>query len=419
MPLSRHFYALDEVEAVLAYSTTRHDPQETLFWCKELLVSGCAAEAIRTLFEAWLWQKGPFWVSWAVRAWKQLSSDAVSEEDILLAAHQLQQRYVFRDHSLWNLLVLDRLSSTQPDRLTSKTPSWINDSMNSTELSFLRAIHQRKGRTAWWISHALSIDRVWELMEEYATKEELFSVELDTWLTVCKQYDGLLGYRSDAYDDTLRCCFLLSLCLTPSQRKQGEILSPSSLSSSLSLGLEEFDRQIGRKANRRYSIPTACLYGITERGRMSWTEHTRWQLYDIEPYLVGCACWDEALSSFIHEVKEDGTLDWISYDAKEQFYDTYFPDLPPDEWTEKEIAVSHGNGLLRPGDQGLSLPRYAQIYFSKLTRLAWNLSPTVYKLLPSGLCPTVSPTLFSELPATFVDADTIKIKPIRRRFRLE
>ena len=110
MPLSRHFYALDEVEAVLAYSTTRHDPQETLFWCKELLVSGCAAEAIRSLFEAWLWQKGPFWVSWAVHAWKQLSSDAVTEEDILLAAHQLQHRYAFRDHSLWNLLVLDRLS---------------------------------------------------------------------------------------------------------------------------------------------------------------------------------------------------------------------------------------------------------------------------------------------------------------------
>lgn len=412
MPLSRHFYALDEVEAVLAYSTTRYDPKETLFWCKELLVSGCAAEAIRALFEAWLWQKGPFWVSWAVQAWKRLSSDAVSEEDILLVAHQLQEQYSFRDHSLWNILVVERLSALQPDRLTSKSPEWLTIE-DSIECAFVRAIHQRKGRTAWWISHALSTDRVWEIMEEYARQEGQFPEELDMWITICKQYEALLGYRSDSYDDAMRCCFLLSLCIPRQLTPPTSTLLPSALSSELVL----FDQQLGRKANRRYSIPTACLYGITERGRIPWSEHTRWQLYQIEPYLVGCAFWDDVLSSFMNGVSETGEIQWKSYDEKERFYDTYFPDLPPDEWTEKEIAVSHGNGLLRPGDEGLSLPRYAQIYFSKLTRLAWNIAPTVYKLLPIALHDTVMPSIFGKLPIVDVAVDMIKINPIRRRFR--
>lgn len=418
MPLSRHFYALDEVEAVLAYSTTRYDPKETLFWCKELLASGCAAEAIRSLFEAWLWQKGPFWISWAIHAWNLLSSDTVTEDDILLAAHQLQQRYTFRDHSLWNILMLQRLSPTQPDRLTSKTPSCVKNWTNELDVSFLRAIHQRKGRTAWWISQAMEVDHVWKLMEDYAREEGLYTKEIGTWMTLCKEYDSLLGYRSEAYDDALRCCFLLSLCLTPQQRIESCTSRLLCISADHRAFLESFDQSVGRKTNRRYPIPTTCLYGITERGRLSWKEHTRWQLYDIEGSFAGCAFWEDALSSYATTVDETG-VQWISYDKKEAFYDLYFPDAPPDEWTEKEIAISHGNGLLRPGEEGLSLPRYSQIYFSKLCRLAWNIAPTVYRLLPVELRASVSPTLFHEFPMTVISIETIKIKPVRRRFRYE
>jgi hypothetical protein len=424
MPLSRHFYSLDEVEAALAYSTGRYDVKETLFWCKELLLSGSTAEAIRTLFETWLWQKGPFMLSWVLSAWKHLSTEEVTEEDLLLHAYQLQSCYRIKDHTLWNLLVSSRLSNGQPDRVTRKTPTYLPPGATETEHFFLRAIHQRKARTAWWVARHLPVERVWEVMKGYAIHGDLYGENRETWITICEHYDQLLGYRSDAYDETMRCAFLLSLCVSSSQRKDSMRDLPSTLSPEGTEALQSFEKTVGRKAHRRYSILPIYLYGSTERGRMRWSEHTRWQLYQIEPYLVGCAFWDSVLEEYSSGVDEAGGIQWKSYDAKEAFYDLYFPDLPPDEWTEKEIAVSHGAGILGPKDQ-LSLARYAQVHFSKITRLAWNLAPEVYKKLANTV---LSVPLTECGPSTYhealpcpppVEVDSIKIKPVSRRFRYE
>ena len=120
MPLSRHFYSLDEVHAALTYSSRRNDSLQTLFWCQELILSGHIGETISTLFEAWLWHKGPFHLSWLQHAWSTLHSDTLLPHDILLAASHLSTiPYQQQDHSLWNIL---SLSSQQEDPL-SKGPS--------------------------------------------------------------------------------------------------------------------------------------------------------------------------------------------------------------------------------------------------------------------------------------------------------
>ena len=105
MPLSRHFYAVDEVHAALSYRTTGCDRAETLFWCQELLLSGYASETISTLFESWLWYKGPFCLAWLATA-ERLASNEVTEDDIRLSAYHLSWKECC-DHSLWNILVLE------------------------------------------------------------------------------------------------------------------------------------------------------------------------------------------------------------------------------------------------------------------------------------------------------------------------
>ena len=111
--LSRHFYDLEEVQAALRYCVIHHETRETLFWCYELLCSGCASEAISTLFEAWLWHKGPFHLSWLISTWKTLAVEEVSEEAILDAAFQLSQ-LPCTDHSLSTVLVLQVAERTSP-----------------------------------------------------------------------------------------------------------------------------------------------------------------------------------------------------------------------------------------------------------------------------------------------------------------
>jgi hypothetical protein len=381
-----------------------------------LLHSGCAAEAIHALFEAWLWEKGPFCIAWVLHAWDKLAADEVTEHDIVNCAHQLQSKFLLRDHSLWNILILSRLTTEQPDRLSHSTPSWLQKPPlggSDLEYAFLCAIHQKKARLAWWFAAKLPVDRVWSLMEEYACNDPHWGDHLVVWRNLCKtEYKHLLGHSSEEYDTVMRCMFLLSLCLT---RKQFEkSMSP------LETFYDEDDMEawIGRKEYRRYSIPVHALYGITDRGCIPWNSHTRGQLYRVEPHLIGCPFWDEVLAEYSTGINETtGEMEWISYDMKEAFYDQYFPDLPPDEWTEKEIALSHGAGVLRPGDT-VHLYRYAQIHFSKLTRLAWNIAPQVYRLLTKLTCEHTGYIAFSEIPFAENPNEEIKTAPIMRRFAL-
>ena len=78
MPLSRHFYSLDEVQAALFYTTSHNNPSDALFWCKELLLSGCIAESISTLFQSWLCNTGPMRLQWLINAWKTIANDELN-----------------------------------------------------------------------------------------------------------------------------------------------------------------------------------------------------------------------------------------------------------------------------------------------------------------------------------------------------
>ena len=92
MPLSRHFYSLDEVQAALFYTTANNKSTEALFWGQELILSGCVGEAISTLFQSWLWNTGPMRLQWLVNAWKTLASEELSEDDVLLSTSHLSYR---------------------------------------------------------------------------------------------------------------------------------------------------------------------------------------------------------------------------------------------------------------------------------------------------------------------------------------
>lgn len=373
MPLSRHFYPLDDVHAALRYAVGRSQPQEAVFWCQELLWSGCASEAVSTLFEAWLWQVGPFRLAWLHSAWKALASEEITEDGIRLAAYQLGTLSAAqRDHSLWQILVLGRKGVAPPDRLTRRVPTGIPFTKEK-EVYLVRALYQGKARCAWWMAQRIDAARVWELLRWYtgAHVADAYREAYMLCLTALQEYDQLLGYRSDEYDVIVCCAAVLALCLTPSQ--QGESLRPmmEALDPRAAVKLAEWETVYGRTQARVYSLPTGCLYGVTLRGRSKWSQHNRGQLYDIENALVGCPFWDDAIAEYgtIHD--NGGRIDWQSDDARETFYSRYFPDDIPDEWTREEKQKSHGDGVLGPHEK-VTLWKYAARFLSLPSRLAWG-----------------------------------------------
>ena len=365
MSLSRHFYALDEVHAALMYCSRRNDPLETLFWCQELLLSGHIGETISTLFEAWLWHKGPCHIVWLIQAWTRLHTENLEAEDILLSATQLSIiPYDKQDHSLWNILALT--TAEMPDRVTSYTPAWISDDMNDKELYLIRALHQGKAQSAWWMAQQISSKQVWSLLEIYALQQNLEYHKIV--LEALQQYEHLLGYRNDTYDMILLCTAVL-YCCHPTQLTK-ELLTH--LHPVHKDAIERWNARIGQKAYRSYAIPSACLYGITRRGTMKWSQSTVSFLNNVEPSLIGCPFWEEAIREY--GAIQDGlqpSIKWNSDDELEEFYDRYFPDDIPDEWTKAEKAVSHGDGLLAPTEH-ITLYKYARSTFTKWSYLAWN-----------------------------------------------
>jgi hypothetical protein len=359
MSLSRHFYALDEVHAALQYSSTRNDRRETVFWCHELLRSGCASEAISTLFESWLWNNGAFGLAWLTVA-EQLASDEVAEEDILLGAYQLSWiPFERRDHSVWHVLALSS-QGVMPDRVTPKTPPYLPFE-DANEVFMVRAMFQGKAYSAWWISRHLEDTRVWELLRWYVRYIcPCYAERYMRLFDILENYPSLLGYSSGEYDVIVRCVAVLSACLSFEQQEKSWNPLPS-----MEMGvIEEWDNEIGRMVHRRYRIPSACLYGRCQRGRMKWSESTIGCLGDIEKGFIGCPFWEAALE----EYQTDGV--WRSNDAREAFYDRYL-DVIPDEWTKEEKQKSHGDGVLGPNET-IQLSKWARPFHT--ARLAWNAS---------------------------------------------
>ena len=203
MPLSRNFYSIDEVIAVLQYTSHRNEHKETLFWSKELIISGYISETISTLFKSWLWHKGN--ISWLLYACI-LRSDEISEDNILLSTYQLSMSP--NDHSLWNVLATTAINPSIPDRVTHKSPSEF-PSNDPKEMYFIRALYQGKGQCAWWISRYLP--SVWPLLEWYITHIYPSYTMYTVYFEAMQHYEELLGYRSDEYDIIVLCSVILSV----------------------------------------------------------------------------------------------------------------------------------------------------------------------------------------------------------------
>lgn len=342
MPLTRHFYESDEVLSALYYCSSRRDLRETEFWCNECCISGYSSEAISTLFESWILQRGPFYLRWLLDA-HALASQTVTDAMIMQSAIQLST-YAEWDNSLIAIL----LDSSNVDRVTPKTPPFIQTT-DPTLLYFYRALYQGKARSAWAMSR--KIPNLWIILREYGSYlSPLYAQCFD----ILERYEDLLGYKSDAYDIIIQCFSVLMLCLSDSKRVASFQERP--------IPSRTFTIPIGRKSARLYSIPSLALYG-TRRGATLCTQYHVNGLYDIEKGIKGCPFWDEVLQ----EYQRNGR--WVSDDAQSAFYDLYFPDDIPDEWSKEEKMKSHGQGLLHAGEK-MTLQRYAKIHFTKPCRLA-------------------------------------------------
>jgi hypothetical protein len=108
-----------------------------------------------------------------------------------------------------------------------------------------------------------------------------------------------------------------------------------------------WNSMIGRRRARVYAIPEAALTTTTTRGSLS-TKYTN--IADIrEPVGLlseGCKFWREAIQCAGISVTDE-TVSFPNDEVLEKFYEEFFPDDIPDEWSAADQQKSHGRGCLK------------------------------------------------------------------------
>jgi hypothetical protein len=256
------------------------------------------------------------------------------------------------------------------DALKIMKKNYIYEIDDKKELYFIRAMFQGKARSAWWISQYIDVERIWVLLDWFLKNvHTAFKEEYKVCFSALKSYELLLGYKSAEYDIIVRCTAINMMCISAKRQELSFKVEPEIDVRNLQI-LNELELSVGRKERRVHKIPTACLYGTTIRGMAQWTQKNYTQLYNVEKYLIGCPFWDEALVEY-SELLDSSIIQWHSDDTMEQFYDKYFPDDIPDEWTLLDQQQSHGDGILGPNDK-VKLSKWSRTFMSKLPHLAWN-----------------------------------------------
>lgn len=338
--LTKHYYVIDEVKVALAYACKERKHEEAYFWCKELVVSHMAYLAREVLFDTWFWTYGSCKLFW-LECVKHCDLDKLPRLAQILANIEKDAQ----DSSLWVIL---KETKEQPDRIIGFSDISGYDA-NSLESYFLASASEHKAACAWWAASQLGIDATLAL----ATK---LRPERACWL------NSIALIELSGYDTAIHC--VISCVASMWDSIWINSIKPIQLPKVIEPKIHK-----GPREARQYAIQQIYLYGHTERGRIKQSESTLSNLRCIENNLKG-PYWDAKLKEIKATRGIDGKIVWASEDSFQEFYEKYFPDDIPDEWSLADQIKSHGNGVLGETEQ-LSQEKLLRIWLPRRQRLCW------------------------------------------------
>ena len=338
--LTKHYYVVDEVKAALAYSCKERKQEEAYFWCRELVVSHMAHIARETLFDTWFWTYGSCKLFW-------LTCVAYCDLDKLpkLAQFLANIDREAQDSSLWVIL---KETKEQPDRIIGWGGGPALDKASLASY-FLAAASEHKSACAWWAASQLGIDTTLDLAIKLRP-------ERVWWLRFVP------SIHIPGYDNAIHCLIACMASMWDSLWESS--IKPIALPKDIIPKVHK-----GPREARQYIIPSICLYGITERGRMKQSESTLNRLRSIEDNLTG-PYWNTMLREVKAKRESNNKITWVSEDSMEEFYEKHFSDDIPDEWPLTDQLKSHGPGVLGELEQ-LSQEKLLRIRLPRRQRLCW------------------------------------------------
>lgn len=335
MPLTRHFYELDEVEAALAYCIIERRQLEACFFLSELIDSDEIMRGFRIMTEVYLIRFGTKYITWLLYVYDICKGFVEAD-----ATNALSLCCTLCSFKEYDFTFLSTLIVNTSDRLKDIPPGKIGDDGSIARIGhyqllpierfFMRSLKQGNIRCAFWAVRHCRESVLIEVLNTFITPETRKAMEA---LRTLPEWSGL-NYMPSAQ-------ILLCIMMVTSGKKEPiELMNPPMI--------DEWRVLLGRRLRRIYSIPRDCLYLSTRRGLLERPASTMKELSQIGAGDVltmykltdGCSFWNNLWSTY--GINEDG------YEFMDQIV---FADDIPDEWSLEDKLKSHGEGLINPGER--------------------------------------------------------------------
>jgi len=350
MPLTRNLYESDEVVAALQLCLQKGWGR-AIFWLCELVVSKEETLAHQTLLILWLRSGGGLDPglfadpSWANRGCRVMA--AIRSAGSLNAIRFLDRTASLPARPAVTPLPLHEAAATRRKRnatafVNSLTVDETIDRVDASNwwISLDSACRQHSRTDAIWLLQAvqpiLSADAIWSALKLAArgaasTKSAIAFLHTQA--------------SNPAHQVLCQTNALLLLCMPTKERETVALVKPADLPF-YNRDWATWTSTAGRRKARLHEIPAEALHSETVRGSMLF-KYTN--IGDVRDPIVllseGCAFWQEAVRAADITVDEEtGAIQFPDDDVLEQFYQRYFPDDIPDEWSAEDQKKSHGRG---------------------------------------------------------------------------
>ena len=327
--LTIHLYCKDEALASLRWSIIVHNFKEVAFWGLELYDSNMEQDVIHLLSRLWISQIG----FGSFRLLESLSSVDISDRDAWVNYLMAWARVRIHDATAFHLLL----------RGASESARWTpNVTHNKEYLGMKDALEDclRRGKLvdAWLIGRAVDPAEQWCLLEKLA-------------LSVGRSHELAVLRESELSDCEQRAVAYTMVSLTSETWSTAlKEINTTDPPIEVREAIDDWDAEDSLRKRRVFKVRAQAIGFITERSSQSRDVSSESQITDdLIDSLKQSMYWAPILENYMNGE------DWLSDNAKEEFFDTFFPsrlhDIP-DEWSEEEREKSHGRGLGRDPQVG-------------------------------------------------------------------
>jgi hypothetical protein len=347
--LTKHLYRLDEVLSSLRWSIITHNITDTAFWTIELCESNFEQECLDMLETIWIYSIG-FGSWYSLRLIQSVYEEGSIEQETLVEITCALARRRTCDSTIFHILLR---GATTP--LTWKPVFPHSKEYNRVKEGVEDCLKRGKLNEAWLLGRAMEIEEQWQMLEVIAS--ELGRSEA---LSVLKEL------RPCVYEN-LAAAYVL-VCLDEvvwiSSQKELDNIIPKEVQEAI----DEWQLETSMRKRRAVKPKPEALLYLTDRSEQSQYNSSE---PDIQMELLENLKKSEYWSCILEHYMDNGLSKWKSDEHLESFYETYFPNDIPDEWSLQSREISHGRGLGKTIEQSRARFIYHTLQRSKSLEL-WN-----------------------------------------------